>query len=55
VRKTVEEDLIVFALPALIVYSAGLSVSAWDLVKRHILYLQSLDLLSVQVIVWLAS
>lgn len=53
-RKTVKEDLIVFALPALIVYSAGLSVSVWDLVKRHILDLQSLDLLSVQVIVGLA-
>jgi protein-S-isoprenylcysteine O-methyltransferase Ste14 len=49
VRKTVKKDLIAFALPGLIVFSAGLTVSAWDLVKQ-----QSLDLLSVQGIVGIA-
>ena len=42
--------MLYFALPAILVYSAGLVVSAWDLVRRQ----GSLYILSVQSIVGLA-
>ena len=48
-RDSIRKDLLAFALPGLIVFSAGLTVSAWELVKQR-----SLDLLSVQAIVGIA-
>ncbi len=50
VRNAIREDVLYFALPALFVYSAGLVVSAWDLVRQQ----GSLYTLSVQSIVGLA-
>ena len=57
-RKITKEDLLVFALPGIIVYSAGAAVSVWDLVVRlkgldHVSS-QSLNLLSLQGIIGLA-
>ena len=42
--------MVYFAIPALVVFSAGMVVSAWDLVRHQ----GSLDILSVQDIVGLA-
>ena len=57
-RKIVKEDLLGFALPALIVYPAGAAVTVWDLVVRlegldHVSS-QSLNLLSLRGIIGLA-
>ena len=48
-RDSIRKDLLTFALPGLIIFSAGLAVSAWSLGKR-----QSLDLLSVHAIAGMA-
>ncbi len=50
VRNAIRADLLYFALPALLVSSAGMVVSAWDLVRHQ----GSLYILSVQNIVGLA-
>ncbi len=50
VRNAIREDVLFFLLPALFVYSAGLVVSAWDLISQQ----GSLYILSVQNIVGLA-
>ena len=48
-RDSIRKDLLAFALPGLIIFSAGLAVSAWSFGKR-----QSLDLLSVHAIAGMA-
>ena len=50
VRNAIKEDVLYFAIPAFLVFSAGMVVSAWDLVRHQ----GSLDILSVQDIVGLA-
>jgi len=50
VRNAIREDVLYFALPAVIVLFAGMGVSGWDLVRRQ----GSLYILSVQSIVGLA-
>ena len=50
VRNAIREDVLYFALPALLVFTAGLVVSAWDLIRQQ----GSLYILSVQSIVGLA-
>ncbi len=50
VRNAIREDMLYFAIPALFVFSAGMVVSAWDLVRHQ----GSLYILSVQSIVGLA-
>jgi protein-S-isoprenylcysteine O-methyltransferase Ste14 len=50
VRNAIREDMLYFALPALLFFTAGLVVSAWDLVRHQ----GSLYILSVQSIVGLA-
>jgi uncharacterized membrane protein len=35
VRNAIREDVLYFALPAFFVYSAGLVVSAWDLIRHQ--------------------
>ncbi len=50
VRNAIREDVLFFALPAAFVFSAGLVVSAWDLVRQQ----GSLYILSGQSIVGLA-
>ena len=49
-RNSIKKDALLFALPSILVYSAGLSVSAWDLVRRQ----GSLFVLSTVSIVGLA-
>ncbi len=49
-RNTIRKDVLFFALPAFFVYSAGMAVSGWDLVRRR----GELPMLSVQTIVGLA-
>jgi protein-S-isoprenylcysteine O-methyltransferase Ste14 len=57
-RKIVKKDLLVFALPAFVVYLAGAAVSLWDFAKRleglNPVTSQSLNLLSLQGIIGLA-
>jgi len=48
-RNAIKKDMLFFALPAFFVYSAGLVVSAWDLVRQQ----GSLNIHSVQNIVGL--
>ena len=50
VRNAIRKDVLVFALPAALVYSAGLAVSAWDLVRRQ----GSLHIRSVRSVLGLA-
>ncbi len=50
VRNAIREDVLCFALPWIFVLSAGMGVSAWDLVRQQ----GSLYVLSVQSIVGLA-
>ncbi len=50
VRNAIREDMLYFALPAILVLCAGMGVSAWDLVRQQ----GSLYMLSVQSIVGLA-
>lgn len=50
VRNAIREDMLYFGLPALFVFTAGLVVSAWELVRHQ----GSLYILSVQSIVGLA-
>ncbi len=50
VRNAIREDMLCFALPAFFVYSAGMVVCAWDLVRQQ----GSLFILSVHSIVGLA-
>lgn len=49
-RNAIREDVLFFLLPAAFVFSAGMVVSAWDLVRQQ----GSLYILSVQSIVGLA-
>ena len=35
VRSAIRKDVLHFALPALLVYTAGVAVSGWDLVRRQ--------------------
>jgi len=49
-RNSIRRDLLTFVLPATLVYSAGLGVCAWDLVRRQV----SLFALSTRSIVGLA-
>jgi len=50
VRNAIKEDVLFFALPAVLVLIAGMVVSAWDLVRQQ----GSLYILSVQSVVGLA-
>ena len=50
VRNAIREDVLYFAIPALLFFTAGLVVSAWDLVRQQ----GSLYILSVQSVVGLA-
>ena len=50
VRNAIREDVLYFAIPAIIVLIAGMGVSGWDLVRRQ----ASLALLSIQNIIGLA-
>jgi protein-S-isoprenylcysteine O-methyltransferase Ste14 len=50
VRNAIREDILYFALPGLFVFSAGLAVSAWNLVRRQ----GSLYVLSVHCVAGLA-
>ena len=34
-RDSIRKDLLIFVLPAILVYSAGFGVCAWDLVRRQ--------------------
>ena len=38
VRNEVKKDLVAFMLPALVVFCAGLAMTAWDLVKRLVFW-----------------
>ncbi len=49
-RNAIREDMLYFAIPATVVFTAGLVVSAWDLVRHQ----GSLYVLSAQSIVGLA-
>ena len=49
-RNAIREDVLFFALPAIVVFSAGMVVSAWHLVRQQ----GSLTILSAQSIVGLA-
>jgi len=50
VRNAIREDVLYFAIPAILVWSAGLVISAWDLVRHP----RTLYLLSILNIVGLA-
>ncbi len=50
VRNAIREDMLYFALPAILVSSAGMGVIVWDLLRQQ----GSLHILSVQSIVGLA-
>jgi len=34
-RNAIRQDIVQFALPALVIFSAGLAVSAWDLIEHQ--------------------
>ena len=50
VRNAIREDMLYFALPAILVYTAGMGISAWDLIRQQ----GSLYILSVHSIIGLA-
>jgi protein-S-isoprenylcysteine O-methyltransferase Ste14 len=55
VRNAIRKDVLCFALPALLVYTAGVAVSGWDLVRRHAQNVTGLALIVTGLIVLFVS
>ena len=50
----IKHDMLFFALPAFVVFSAGLAASGWDLLRDFVKDQATLDLLSVRSVIGLA-
>ena len=53
-NRRIKRDLLFFALPAFIVFSAGMAASGWDFLRDFVADQASLDLLSVRSVIGLA-